>query len=50
VHNFDGEVWVWHYYDPLAEPYLLYIDIDRGNIVRGYSTVDENLLLGRNRR
>ncbi|MDR0458157.1 MAG: hypothetical protein LBH10_03900 [Burkholderiaceae bacterium] len=46
VHNFDGQIWVWRYYDPLAEPYRLYIDVDRGNIVRGYSTVDESLLLG----
>jgi hypothetical protein len=47
VRNFDGLIFVWRYDDVLAEPYLLYIDVDRGGIVRGYSTVDERLLWGR---
>jgi hypothetical protein len=50
VRNFNGSIWVWRYYDPLGQPYLLYINIDRGNVVRSYSTVDESLLFGRNRR
>jgi hypothetical protein len=49
VHSFDGEIWMWRYQDPLGEPRLLYIDIDRGNIVRSYSTVDERLVFGRRR-
>ena len=49
VQNFKGEIWIWRYLDPLAQPYQLYINIDRGNVVRGYSTVDEHLLYGRGR-
>lgn len=42
VRNFDGVVWVWRYADgPLAR--LLYIDIDRSGVVRGYSSGDEPL-------
>jgi hypothetical protein len=49
VHNFDGQIWIWRYDDVIAGPRLLYIDVDRGGIVRGYSTVDERLLYGRSR-
>ena len=42
VHNFVGDVWVWRYLDgPIWR--LLYIDIDRAGVVRGYSNGDENL-------
>lgn len=42
THGFDGEVWVWRY---LQGPFwrLLYIDIDRGGIVRSWATGDEIL-------
>ncbi len=42
VHNFDGDIWVWRY---LQGPTwrLLFIDIDRSGVVRGWSTGDENL-------
>ena len=42
VHNFDGDVWVWRYLDgPIWR--LLFIDIDRAGIVRGWSNGDEDL-------
>ena len=42
VHNFDGDVWLWRYADgPVWR--LLYLDIDRAGVVRGWSTGDENL-------
>ena len=42
VHNFDGVIWVWRYADgPVWR--LLYIDIDRGGVVQGYSVGDEAL-------
>ena len=42
VHNFDGVIWVWRYADgPVWR--LLYIDIDHGGVVRGYSVGDESL-------
>jgi hypothetical protein len=50
VHNFDGQIWVWHYADLIAGARLLYIDIDRGGIVRGYSTADELSSFERSRR
>ena len=50
VHNFDGQIWVWRYYQVIAGPRQLYIDVDRGGVVRGYSTVDESLLYGRQAR
>ncbi|MDR0458156.1 MAG: hypothetical protein LBH10_03895 [Burkholderiaceae bacterium] len=46
VRNFDGEIWTWRYLDPLSQRYQLYIDIDRGGVVRSYSTVAESQLLG----
>ena len=42
VHNFQGDVWVWRYLDgPIWR--LLYIDIDRAGVVRGWSNGDEDL-------
>ena len=42
VHNFDGVIWVWRYADgPVWR--LLYIDVDRGGVVRHYSVGDEPL-------
>ena len=42
VRNFNGVIWIWRYADgPL--PRLLYIDIDPGGMVRGYSSGDEPL-------
>jgi len=41
VHNFDGKIWVWRYNDVMYGPRLLYIDIDPGGIVRGYSLADD---------
>jgi hypothetical protein len=49
VRNFKGQVWVWPYYDIIDGQRLLYINVDRGGIVRGYSTVDESLVDGRGR-
>jgi len=49
VHNFKGQIWVWRYYDIIDGPRLLYIDVDRGGIVRSYSTVNESLVFGRGR-
>jgi hypothetical protein len=46
VHNFDGQFWVWRYYDIMVGPRLLYIDVDRGGVVRGFSAVDERLVYG----
>lgn len=42
VRNFDGDIWVWRY---LTGPTwrLLFIDIDPGGVVRGWSTGDEPL-------
>lgn len=42
VHNFAGDVWVWRYLDGPTWR-LLFIDIDRGGIVRGWSNGDEDL-------
>lgn len=42
VHNFDGDIWVWRYLDGPTWR-LLYIDIDRAGVVRGWSSGDENL-------
>ncbi|QTD45624.1 hypothetical protein [Ottowia testudinis] len=42
VHNFDGTVWVWRYLDGPTWR-LLYIDIDRAGVVRGWSNGDEDL-------
>ena len=42
VHNFDGDIWVWRYLDGPTWR-LLYIDIDRAGVVRGWSNGDENL-------
>jgi len=40
VHNFVGDIWVWRYMD--GQTYrLLFIDIDPGGIVRGWSCGDE---------
>ena len=42
VHNFKGDIWVWRYADgPVWR--LLYIDVDPGGTVRGYSVGDESL-------
>ena len=42
VHNFKGVIWLWRYADgPVWR--LLYIDIDPGGVVRGYSVGDESL-------
>jgi hypothetical protein len=41
VHNFDGDIWVWRYNDIMDGARLLYIDIDPGGIVRGYSVGDD---------
>ena len=42
VHNFVGQVWVWRYlYGPTWR--LLFIDIDPGGVVRGWSNGDEDL-------
>ena len=42
VHNFEGVIWVWRYADgPVWR--LLYIDVDRGGVVRHYSVGDEPL-------
>lgn len=42
VHKFQGDVWVWRYLDgPIWR--LLYIDIDRAGVVRGWSNGDEDL-------
>ena len=41
-HSFDGVIWVWRYLDgPFWRE--LFIDIDPGGTVRGYSTGDENM-------
>lgn len=42
VHNFVGDVWVWRYLDGPTWR-LLFIDIDRAGIVRGWSNGDEDL-------
>ncbi len=42
VHNFVGDVWVWRYLDGPTWR-LLFIDIDRAGVVRGWSSGDENL-------
>lgn len=42
VHNFDGDIWIWRYLEGPTWR-LLYIDIDRGGVVRDWSTGDENL-------
>ncbi len=42
VHNFDGDVWVWRYTDGPTWR-LLFIDIDRAGVVRGWSNGDEDL-------
>lgn len=42
VHNFDGEIWVWRYLDGPTWR-LLFIDVDRAGIVRGWSNGDENM-------
>lgn len=42
VHNFIGDIWVWRYaVGPTWR--LLFIDIDPGGVVRGWSTGDEPL-------
>ncbi|MDR2154922.1 MAG: hypothetical protein LBE78_07840 [Burkholderiaceae bacterium] len=42
VHNFKGTIWVWRYlYGQTWR--LLYIDIDPGGVVRGWSNGDENI-------
>jgi hypothetical protein len=42
VHNFKGVIWVWRYMD--SQTYrLLFIDVDPGGVVRGWSVGDENL-------
>lgn len=42
VHNFDGSIWVWRYIDGVTWR-LLFIDIDRAGVVRGWSSGDEPL-------
>ena len=42
VHNFDGDIWIWRYEDGTIWR-LLFIDIDRAGVVRGWSNGDENL-------
>ena len=42
VHNFDGTIWLWRYLDGPTWR-LLFIDIDRAGVVRGWSNGDENL-------
>lgn len=42
VHRFDGDIWVWRYLDGPTWR-LLFIDIDRAGVVRGWSVGDENL-------
>lgn len=42
VHSFEGDVWVWRYLDGPTWR-LLFIDIDRAGIVRGWSNGDEDL-------
>lgn len=42
VHNFDGTIWIWRYLDGTTWR-LLFIDIDRGGLVRGWSNGDEDL-------
>ena len=42
VHNFDGDIWLWRYIDGTTWR-LLFIDIDRSGVVRGWSNGDENL-------
>lgn len=42
VRNFDGEIWVWRYLSGVTWR-LLFIDIDRAGIVRGWSVGDEYL-------
>ena len=42
VHNFDGDIWIWRYEDGTIWR-LLFIDIDRAGVVRGWSNGDESL-------
>ena len=42
VHNFDGTIWIWRYADGPTWR-LLFIDIDRAGVVRGWSNGDEDL-------
>ena len=42
VHSFDGDIWVWRYLDGPTWR-LLFIDIDRAGVVRGWSNGDEDL-------
>lgn len=42
VHNFVGDIWVWRYLDGPTWR-LLFIDIDRAGVVRGWSNGDEDL-------
>ena len=42
VHNFDGTIWLWRYTDGPTWR-LLFIDIDRAGVVRGWSNGDEAL-------
>ena len=42
VHRFDGDIWVWRYLDGPTWR-LLFIDIDRAGVVRGWYAGDENL-------
>jgi len=42
VHNFDGTIWLWRYLDGPTWR-LLFIDIDRAGVVRGWSNGDEAL-------
>ena len=42
VHNFAGDIWIWRYLDGPTWR-LLFIDIDRAGVVRGWSNGDEDL-------
>ena len=42
VHNFKGQIWVWRYLEGPTWR-LLFIDIDRAGVVRGWSNGDEDL-------
>jgi hypothetical protein len=41
VRSFQGDIWVWRYWNVVGGARFLYIDIDSNNIVRSYSTLDE---------
>jgi len=49
AHNFNGIIWVWRYLDGQTWR-LLFIDIDPGGVVRGWSNGDEDMPERRGRR